>query len=110
MSICIYFHSLGFTVLLFLYVQDISAGFVLCDLSSPCSMGQVFDAQIVVLEYKSIICAGYTAVLHIHTVVEEVQIVVRRLVKPAVLEWEGGGLLNSCCVVFHCSLCSGEVR
>lgn len=57
-------------------MQDISAGFVLCDPLSPCNMGQVFDAQIVILEYKSIICAGYTAVLHVHTVVEEVQILV----------------------------------
>ena len=39
-------------------------------------MGREFDAQIVVLEHKSIICAGYSAVLHIHAVVEEVQLVV----------------------------------
>ena len=37
-------------------------------------MGQKFEAQIVILEHKSIICAGYSAVLHIHSVVEEVQI------------------------------------
>ena len=37
-------------------------------------MGQRFEAQIAILEYKSIICAGYSAVLHIHSVVEEVQI------------------------------------
>ena len=42
-------------------------------------MSQVFVAQIVILEHKSIICAGYNAVLHIHTVVEEVQIMVRYL-------------------------------
>jgi peptide chain release factor subunit 3 len=34
--------------------------------------GRVFDAQIAVLEYKSIICPGYTAVLHIHSATEEV--------------------------------------
>jgi len=56
--------------------QDISPGFVLCDPSSPCYMGQEFEAQIVILEHKSIICAGYSAVLHIHSVVEEVQITV----------------------------------
>ena len=55
-------------------LQDISPGFVLCDPSSPCHVGHVFDAQIVILEHKSIICAGYSAVLHIHSVVEEVQI------------------------------------
>lgn len=37
----------------------------------------VFVAQVVILEHKSIICAGYSAVLHIHNVVEEVTFVVR---------------------------------
>ena len=32
--------------------------------------------QIVILEYKSIICAGFSCVIHIHNVVEEVEIVV----------------------------------
>ena len=54
--------------------QDILPGFVLCDPSSPCHVGQKFEAQIVILEHKSIICAGYSAILHIHSVVEEVQI------------------------------------
>ena len=30
-----------------------------------------FDATVQILEYESIICAGYTCVLHIHSVVEE---------------------------------------
>ena len=54
--------------------QDISSGFVLCDPDSLCHVGSTFDAQIAILEHKSIICAGYSAVLHIHSVVEEVQI------------------------------------
>lgn len=54
--------------------EDISSGFVLCDPDSLCHVGSSFDAQIVILEHKSIICAGYSAVLHIHSVVEEVQI------------------------------------
>ena len=33
----------------------------------------VFDAQVVILEHKSIICAGYNCVLHIHSAVEEVR-------------------------------------
>lgn len=33
--------------------------------------------QIVILEHKSIICAGYSAVMHIHTAAEEVSIKVR---------------------------------
>ncbi|XP_022103352.1 eukaryotic peptide chain release factor GTP-binding subunit ERF3A-like [Acanthaster planci] len=54
--------------------EDVSPGFVLCDTSSPCHTCKVFDAQILIAEHKSIICAGYSAVLHIHTAVEEVQI------------------------------------
>ena len=30
--------------------------------------------QVAILEYKSIICAGYSAVMHIHTCAEEVSI------------------------------------
>ncbi|XP_069124545.1 eukaryotic peptide chain release factor GTP-binding subunit ERF3A-like [Argopecten irradians] len=52
--------------------EDISPGFVLCPMETPCNTGKVFDAQIVILEHKSIICAGYSAVLHIHTCAEEV--------------------------------------
>ena len=50
------------------------SGFVLCDPDNLCHVGSCFDAQIAILEHKSIICAGYSAVLHIHSVVEEVQI------------------------------------
>lgn len=35
-----------------------------------------FCCQVVILEYKSIICAGFSCVLHIHSVVEEVEIAV----------------------------------
>ena len=42
-----------------------------------CSFTIVPDiVQIVILEYKSIICAGFSCVIHIHNVVEEVEIVV----------------------------------
>ncbi|KAI1301875.1 Eukaryotic peptide chain release factor GTP-binding subunit ERF3A [Halotydeus destructor] len=54
--------------------EDVSAGFVLCDPSSPCSVARVFDAQVVILEHKSIICTGYSAVLHLHAAVEEINI------------------------------------
>lgn len=40
----------------------------------------VSSPQIVIIEHKSIICSGYNAVLHIHTCIEEVQIVVRHIV------------------------------
>lgn len=39
---------------------------------------QVFDAQVVILEHKSIICAGYSAVMHIHCAAEEVTVKVRQ--------------------------------
>lgn len=55
--------------------EDISPGFVLCSPQNPCHVGRVFDAQVVILEYKSIICAGFSCIIHIHNVVEEVEIV-----------------------------------
>ncbi|XP_043568049.1 eukaryotic peptide chain release factor GTP-binding subunit ERF3A [Chiloscyllium plagiosum] len=54
--------------------EEILPGFILCDHGSLCHSGRTFDAQIVIIEHKSIICPGYNAVLHIHTCIEEVQI------------------------------------
>jgi len=55
--------------------EEISPGFVLCDSQQDvCGVGRVFDAQIAILEHKSIICPGYSAVLHVHTAVAEVQL------------------------------------
>lgn len=54
--------------------EDVLPGFVLCEANNLCHTCKVFDAQIVILEHKSIICPGYSAVLHIHNAVEEVQI------------------------------------
>ncbi|CAL4100763.1 unnamed protein product [Meganyctiphanes norvegica] len=54
--------------------NDIAPGFVLCDVNNPCKTGHIFDAQVVILEHKSIICAGYSAVCHIHSVAEEVTV------------------------------------
>lgn len=53
---------------------DVAPGFVICDPSNPCKTGRIFDAQVVILEHKSIICAGYSAVCHMHTVAEEVTV------------------------------------
>lgn len=52
--------------------EDISPGFVLCSPENLCHTVKTFEAQVVILEHKSIICAGYRAVLHIHNVIEEV--------------------------------------
>ncbi|XP_052236569.1 eukaryotic peptide chain release factor GTP-binding subunit ERF3A-like [Dreissena polymorpha] len=54
--------------------EDVSPGFVICALDAPCNTGRIFDAKIVILEHKSIICAGFSAVLHMHTVAEEATI------------------------------------
>ncbi|XP_072931991.1 eukaryotic peptide chain release factor GTP-binding subunit ERF3A isoform X3 [Epargyreus clarus] len=54
--------------------EDVSPGFVLCDIANPITTGRVFDAQVVILEHKSIICAGYSAVMHIHCAAEEVTV------------------------------------
>ena len=54
--------------------EDVSPGFVLCDIDHPCSVAKVFDAQVVILETRSIICKGYSAILHIHAAVEEVAV------------------------------------
>lgn len=51
-----------------------SPGFVLSDLSNPITTGKKFDAQVVILEHKSIICAGYSAVMHIHCAAEEITV------------------------------------
>ncbi|KAI6657532.1 Eukaryotic peptide chain release factor GTP-binding subunit ERF3A isoform X1 [Oopsacas minuta] len=55
--------------------EDILPGFLLCELSSMCMTTCLFDVQIVILDYKNIICAGYNAVMHVHACVEEVQVV-----------------------------------
>lgn len=33
----------------------------------------MFDVQLVIVDYKSIICPGFTAVMHIHACVQEVR-------------------------------------
>lgn len=54
--------------------EDVSPGFMLCSPDNLCHTAKVFDAQVAILEYKSIICAGYSAVLHIHACAEEVTV------------------------------------
>ncbi|XP_060749110.1 G1 to S phase transition 1, like isoform X2 [Tachysurus vachellii] len=54
--------------------EEILPGFILCTPENLCHSGRTFDAQIVIIEHKSIICPGYNAVLHIHTCIEEVQL------------------------------------
>ena len=57
-------------------MQDLSTGFVLCHPRSLVKTARVFEAHLAIVEHKNIICAGFKAVLHIHTCVEEVTITV----------------------------------
>lgn len=57
--------------------EDISTGFVLTTVSNPVHAVRQFEAQLAILDSKNIICAGYTAVMHVHTLAEEVTLVVR---------------------------------
>jgi len=54
--------------------EDISSGFVLCDLKDICHVGKIFDAQVIILECPSIICPGFNSVMHIHAATVEVQL------------------------------------
>jgi peptide chain release factor subunit 3 len=57
--------------------EDISQGFVLSAVNKPIPAVLEFDAQLQILElldHKAIFTAGYKAVLHIHSVVEECEI------------------------------------
>ncbi|KAH9983837.1 P-loop containing nucleoside triphosphate hydrolase protein [Russula vinacea] len=52
--------------------DDISPGFVLTSLNKPVHAVRQFEAQLAILDHKNIICAGYSAVMHVHTLAEEV--------------------------------------
>ncbi|OCK75187.1 hypothetical protein K432DRAFT_386346 [Lepidopterella palustris CBS 459.81] len=52
--------------------EDILPGFVLCSPKRPVHCVSAFEAQIVLLELKSILSAGFNCVLHVHAAQEEV--------------------------------------
>ncbi|KAF2453835.1 elongation factor Tu GTP binding domain-containing protein [Lineolata rhizophorae] len=52
--------------------EDIMPGFVLCSPKRPVHCVSSFEAQIVLLELKSILSAGFNCVLHVHSATEEV--------------------------------------
>ncbi|RCH82408.1 translation termination factor GTPase eRF3, partial [Rhizopus stolonifer] len=52
--------------------DEVNPGFVLCGKKNPVQTTTVFEAQLAILEHKSIICAGYTAILHVHAASEEI--------------------------------------
>lgn len=56
--------------------DDVSVGFVCCEARKPVPSVTQFQAQLAILESKNIICAGYSAVMHVHTMSEEVTMTV----------------------------------
>ncbi|AMD19015.1 HBR114Wp [Eremothecium sinecaudum] len=54
--------------------EDISAGFVLTSPKNPIKNVTRFVAQIAIVELKSIMSAGFSCVMHVHTAIEEVTI------------------------------------
>lgn len=52
--------------------EDILPGFVLCSPKRPVHCVNQFEAQIRLLELKSILSAGFNCVLHVHSATEEV--------------------------------------
>ncbi|AAS54346.2 AGL145Wp [Eremothecium gossypii ATCC 10895] len=54
--------------------EDISAGFVLTSPKNPVKNVTKFVAQIAIVELKSIMSAGFSCVMHVHTAIEEVSI------------------------------------
>jgi peptide chain release factor subunit 3 len=52
--------------------SDLQSGFVLCDPLYPIKMTKQFLGKVVIMESKNIICAGYSCIMHIHSLVVEV--------------------------------------
>ncbi|BFZ59597.1 translation termination factor GTPase eRF3 [Saitoella coloradoensis] len=52
--------------------EDIMPGFVVCGLKKPVHAVTAFEAQVAIIELPSLLTAGFSCVLHVHTAVEEV--------------------------------------
>ncbi|KTW25758.1 hypothetical protein T552_03371 [Pneumocystis carinii B80] len=52
--------------------EDVMTGHILSSLESPVSTAKIFEAQIAILEVKSLLTAGYSCIIHIHSAVQEV--------------------------------------
>ncbi|KAJ1021145.1 hypothetical protein NDA16_003931 [Ustilago loliicola] len=51
--------------------EEVSVGHVLSDPNNPVHVATHFEAQLAILEHRNIICAGYSAIVHCHTVSQE---------------------------------------
>lgn len=67
---------------------------MLCDPRFPVKVATAFEAQLILLEHKNIICAGYNAVLHVHTCVEEITLGVSFIF----FEWFTPHNCRHCCI------------
>lgn len=57
--------------------SDVQSGFVLSSIERPVPVVRQFEAQLMVLdllEHKAVFTAGYKAVLHVHSLVEECEV------------------------------------
>ncbi|TIA93424.1 hypothetical protein E3P99_00157 [Wallemia hederae] len=54
--------------------ENVQVGFVLTDPRKPVKTVRQFEAQLAILDHKNIICAGYSAMMHCHTLAEEVNL------------------------------------
>jgi len=59
--------------------EDVTPGFVLTSVTNPVRAVKQFEAELAILDSKSIICAGYGAVMHVHTLSEEIILAVSYL-------------------------------
>ena len=70
--------------------EDVSPGFVITSVSKPIKAVTAFKADLSFIETKSIVCSGYSCVLHVHTLAEEVTLTVGHiylLVRTRVANW-----------------------
>lgn len=56
--------------------EEVNPGFVLTSPNKPIHAVRQFEAELAILEHKNIICAGYSAVMHCHTLAEEITLLV----------------------------------
>ena len=57
--------------------KEVQPGFVLCSAANPIPVVTKFEAQIAtleLLEHKAIFTAGYKAVVHLHSIIEECEV------------------------------------
>ncbi|CAF3517763.1 unnamed protein product, partial [Rotaria sp. Silwood2] len=68
-------YTVYYSLLLNRNFQEISPEIILCDAQQdPCKAGRLFNAQIAILEHKLLICLDHSTVLHIDTIIAEVQL------------------------------------